>query len=222
MENDKQFFALVGATGSGKNTLLDRLEKHFRSKEGACAVPCDSTMEAFRVTTSFTRIDQNIDSRTSPIGKLLQLWAVLSDQIENEIQPALQRGQRVIMNGFGGTAFAESSALARGPHERAAIQALHETLIEKCVRGIMLPPPIYIWLKVSPEVALKRRRAERSLPKVSDPMKYIKELNERFELYGRLLKGQIVHMVDADRPLDEVFRTVLDLIEPAEGLAQAA
>lgn len=221
MKNGEKFFALVGATGSGKNTLLDLLEEHFCPKEGASAVPCDSTMETSRVTTSFTRIAQSSHGRIYPIAKLLDLWSSLSDQIESDVLPALLKGHRVIMNGFGGTAFAEASVHARAPQERAAILELHKALIQQCVIGIGVPPPTYIWLKVSPEVALKRRRAEKSMPKVPDPLRYIEALNEHFELYGRL-KGQTVYMVDADRTLEEVKRIVLELIDPAIKLPSAA
>ncbi len=214
---ENRFFVLVGATGSGKNTMLGKLEDHFTNDSNA--VPCDSTT-VDRVTTSFIRIDTTC-GRKYPLSKLLKIWSRISEQIEGQVKPALLRGDRVIMNAFGGTAFAEAMVHASSDNESKSILEMHKAIIPHCVIGIGVRPPIYIWLKVSPEVALLRRRADKTLPKnITDPLGYIENLNKQFEFYGSL-PGQTVIPVDANQPIEMVFRDILNIIDPQD-VAEAA
>lgn len=218
--SENKFFVLVGPTGSGKNTMLEKLEDHLRN-EGSRAVPCDSTANTAGVTTSFTRID-TVCGRRYPMARLLKIWSRISEQIEHEVKPALLRGDRVILNAFGGSAFAEAAVHASSSEEREAILNMHKAIIEYCVIGMGVSPPIYIWLRVSPEVALQRRRAEKSLPhNVADPLRYIEKVNEQFEFYGSL-PGQTVVPVDADQPVEMVFRDVMAIIDPEMATREAA
>lgn len=218
MENNK-FFVLVGATGSGKNTMLEMLEQHSMSVPSH-GVPCDSKTSVSGVTTSFIRVDTNC-MRQLPIARLLKIWSRISEQIQGEVKPALSRGDRVVMNGFGGSAFAEAAVRASSEQEHAAILDMHKSCIEHCVIAAGVKPPVYIWLRVTPEVALRRRRSEKTLPSVTDPLRYVQQLNEQFDFY-RTLPGQTVIPVDADRSIDKVFADVLSIIESFDNFAEAA
>lgn len=210
---------LVGPTGCGKTTLVDLLEERYRKSHDSCDILCDSISD--RVTTSFTRVNMACERRR-PMAKLLKIWSRISEQIECEVKPALLRGERVIMDAFGGSAFAEAAVQASSAEEREAILEMHKAIIQKCVIGMGVEPPIYLWLKVSPEVALRRRRADRSLPShVADPLRYVEALNEQFEFYGSLPEQTVIE-VNADQPLEAVFGDILAIIEPSTPSALAA
>lgn len=206
-----QFFVVVGATGSGKDTLLERLMEHYRNQDSR-DVPCDSTGDD-RDTTSFTQIDISDCHSESPMETLLFVWYKVYRKIEHEVKSALLRGKRVIMKNFGGTAFVEAMVRARSDDERERLYKMHKSFVENCVLGLEIAPPTYIWLKVSPEVALRRRRAEKTLPhNITDPLRYIADTNKFYNVY-RGIPGQTVIEIDADRPIEVVFEDVCRIID---------
>lgn len=216
--NDK-FFVVVGATGSGKDTLLDRLMKLY-GNNGPRDVPCDS-IDNDRDTTSFTQIDISHCQWGNPMETLLFVWLQIYRQIEHEVKPALLRGERIIMKNFGGTAYVEAMVRARSDNERERLSKMHKSFVENCVLGLDITPPTYLWLKVSPDVAWKRRRAEKTLPRdVTDPLLYIADTNKFYDVY-RGIPGQTVIEIDADRPIDAVLEDVCRIID-GQPLAVAA
>lgn len=209
MGNNK-FFVVVGATGSGKDTLLESLKRHYGS-DGR-DVPCDST-GSDRGTTSFTQIDISDCHSDDPMETLISVWNRIHRRIKYDVKPALAAGHRVIMKNLGGTAFAEAMVRARSDEERYRITNMHKAFIENCVLGMGLTPPIYLWLRVSPETALRRRRAEKTLPKdVQDPLRYIEETNRYYDIYGTI-PGQTVVKIDADKPIEVVFEIARSIID---------
>lgn len=209
MGNNK-FFVVVGATGSGKDTLLEKLMEHYGSDERD--VPCDST-ETDRGTTSFTQIDISDCHSEDPMETLISVWNKIHRRIKYDVKPALAAGHRVIMKNLGGTAFAEAMVRASSEEERQRITNMHKAFIENCVLRMGLTPPTYIWLHVSPETALWRRRAEKSMPKgIQDPLRYIEETNRYYDFYGTI-DGQTVIKIDADQPVQKVFEVALRIIE---------
>lgn len=214
-----QFFVIVGATGSGKDTVLERLMEHCRNQDSR-DVPCDSTGDD-RDTTSFTQIDISDCHSDDPMETLMSVWMKVYCRIKYNVKPALLIGHRVIMKNFGGTAFVEAMVRAHSDDERERLYKMHKSFVENCVLGLEIAPPTYIWLKVSPDVALKRRRAEKNLPmNITDPLRYIADTNRFYDVY-RGIPGQTVIEIDADRPIDVVFEDVRRIID-GRALAVAA
>lgn len=188
-----------------------------------CVFLCDSSgsgsdAERTRFTTRVTQLaKEGAHEEAPPLAQLLFFWSRLATIIECNVLPALVEGKHVFMNGFGGTAYVHAAIQARSPHERAAILDLHKSMIRNCVIGVGVPPPTYLWLKPTPEIALRRRRADKELPRVVDPLKYIEDVNKEFEFYGRL-EGQTVIPIDADQSAENVLREALQYIDPQGSL----
>lgn len=212
---------IVGATGSGKDTLLERLIEHY-GNTGSRDVPCDSTATGDdRDTTSFTQIDISDCHSDDPMETLMSVWMKVYRRIKYNVKPALLIGHRVIVKNFGGTAFVEAMVRAHSNDERERLSKMHKSFVENCVLGLEIAPPTYLWLKVSPDVALKRRRAEKTLPSdVTEPLLYIADTNKFYDIY-RGIPGQTVIEINADQSIDMVFDEVCRIID-GRSLAVAA
>lgn len=212
--NEKKFFALVGPTGAGKSELLKALRERIPNDQ--CVFPRDSSgcgnAPHIRFTTSITQISkQGIHEETTARSQLLVFWARLAAIIEGDVLPNLKAGKYVVMDGFGGTVLTHAMQSAQTNEERTALLELHKSLITHCVIGLSVPPPTYLWLKPSPEVAFERLRNQKKLPRVNHPLRLIEEINQWFDFYGTL-PGQTVIPINADAPFEEVLSEALSII----------
>lgn len=221
---ENKFIAVVGATGAGKDTFLDMVKE--RVPKEPCVFLCDSSGSGAdaphaRFTTRVTQlVREGIHTETTPRSEVLVFWSRLQPIIEQEVLPALKEGKWVFINGFGGTILANAMLRARSSLEREALLELHKSMIKHCVVDMDVPPPTYLWLRVSPEVAFTRRQKSGSLaPNVS--LEDIERLNEEFEFYGKI-PGQTVIPIDADRSKEQVFGEGLTHINADRGLQPAA
>jgi thymidylate kinase len=132
--------------------------------------------------------------------------------IEHDVLPSLTEGKTVIMKGFGGTVLTHAMCHTRSELEKNRLLELHKSMIQHCVIEYGVPPPLYLWLRPSTDVALERlRRAGEMPPGIQDPRSYIEKLNKGFEFYGSL-EGQTVVSIDADASIDKVTDKALGII----------
>ncbi len=209
-----QFIAVVGPTGAGKDAFLERLERHV--PEDRCVFLCDSSRKSapaphIRFTTKVTEIVRDgIHTMATPRSRILLFWSRLVSIIEEDVAPALADGKFVFINGFGGTILANALMHAHDAKERNDLLVLHKSMIEHCVIGLGVPPPRYLWLRPSPEVAFKRRKKDGDI-ETSVSLEDIRRLNDEFRFYGTL-PGQTVIQIDADESPDAVFKACLSHI----------
>lgn len=219
-----QFIALVGPTGAGKTTLLTGLKKTLTSDHSVFL--CDSNGSGQHArhapfTTRVTQIAQEgIHEEATPRSQLLLFWSRLENVIEHDVLPSLMSGHDVYMDGFGGTVLTEALRHARSPQESEALIELHKDMIRHCVVGLGVPPPMYLWLRVSPEVAFGRLKNIGKLPRSSDPLAHIEAINRGFDFYRRL-PGQTVTEINADPSADEVFAQAMTHVNPGRRLLVA-
>lgn len=211
-----QFIALVGPTGSGKTTLLSGLKKNFPSKR--CVFLCDSNGSGnsphVPFTTRVTEIAQEgIHEEATSRSQLLLFWSRLVNVIEHEVVPSLELGKNVFMDGFGGTVLTHALCHAKSAEERAELIELHKDMIKHCVLGLGAPPPKYLWLRPSPQVAYARLKKLGKLPRSGCPLAHIEAINEGFDFYSNL-PGQTVIRIDADQSRPSVFKEALKHIDP--------
>jgi len=213
----RQFFALVGSKGAGKSTLFDQLKKI--APRDTCVFLCDSSGAGDNAphipfTTRVTEITKaGIHEAATPLSQLLLFWARLVNVIEHDVVPNLKAGKTVFMDGFGGTILANARCHARSETEREQLTDLHKSMITHCVIKLGVPPPAYLWLSPSPEVAYARLLKQGRLPSSNNPQAHIAKMNAEFSFYGTL-PGQTVLHINADQTPDQVLEEVLDHIDP--------
>lgn len=221
----RQFFALVGPTGAGKSTLLEQLKNTL--PKDTCVFLCDSNGAGQNAphipfTTRVTEITKaGLHETATPRSQLLLFWARLVNVIEHDVLPSLKAGKNVFMDGFGGTILANALYHARSETEREQLIELHKSMISHCVLGLGVPPPKYLWLCPSPEVAYLRLKEQGKLPRSENPQVHIAKINAAFVFYGTL-PGQTVIQVDADQSPDQVFEEALLHIDPDRFLRAVA
>ena len=199
------FVSFEGIDGCGKSTQAKLLNQHFvdRGKDVIFSrepggSPGAETIRALLLTG-------NTD-KWSAETELLLFTAARRDHLETTIEPALASGKMVICDRF-----ADSTRVYQGATRgdlRSKVDLLHTTMIGR-------EPDITIIIDVEPEVALKRGLARNSG-------------EDRFEDFGlgfqeNLRHGFLklaeeypfrCHLVDGNRPTEEVFKDVLVLAQP--------
>jgi thymidylate kinase len=210
------FIALVGPTGAGKDTFLEMIRKVAPPER--CAFLCDSNGSGAaapynRFTAKVTQLARDgVHTETTPRSQVIFFWGRLEPIIEIDVLPALHKGKWVFINGFGGTILANAMLHATSREDREALLDLHKSMIEQCVVGLGVPPPKYLWLRPSPEVAYERRKMSGNLPP-EVTLDHIKRLNDEFEFYGTI-PGQTVIPIDADQSPEKVFEEGMKHINP--------
>ena len=199
------FLSFEGIDGCGKSTQAKLLNQHFvdRGKDVIFSrepggSPGAETIRALLLTG-------NTD-KWSAETELLLFTAARRDHLETTIEPALASGKMVICDRF-----ADSTRVYQGATRgdlRSKVDLLHTTMIGR-------EPDITIIIDVEPEVALKRGLARNSG-------------EDRFEDFGLEFQENLrhgflklaeeypfrCHLVDGNRPTEEVFKDVLVLAQP--------
>jgi thymidylate kinase len=222
----KQFIALVGPTGAGKSTLLGTLKQTL--PKHSCVFLSDSsgtgetTSPHLPFTAKVTELTKGgFHEKATPRSQLLLFWARLACVIEHDVAPNLRAGKNVFMDGFGGTILANTLFYARSETEREQLITLHKAMIEHCVLALEVPPPKYLWLRPSPEVAYHRLKEQGKLPRSNNPQEHIAQVNSGFDFYGTL-PGQTVIRIDADLTSEAVLELALDHIDQKQFFKAAA
>lgn len=140
-----------------------------------------------------------------PIAQLFLFWARLVMIISEDIAPRLISGKEaVMMQGFGGSVLAHAAARAETSTMREILHTLHSAIVNACVFGMGIYPPLYLYLVVDPESIPDGPEREAIL-------KNIRIWNEFFDWYGTL-PGQSVVKISASGTPEEIFNRVLEQI----------
>ena len=200
----RKFLSFEGIDGCGKSTQAKLLAAHFsaelqdvvRTREPGGSVGA----EAIRGLLLTGATD-----KWSPETELLLFTAARRDHFEKTIEPALVAGKIVICDRF-----ADSTRVYQGATRgdlRSKVDQLHATMIGR-------EPDLTLIIDVDPRVALTRGLARNSG-------------EDRFEDFGlefqeKLRAGflklaeeypQRCHLVDGNRPAEDVFQDVLALTQ---------
>lgn len=210
----QQFIAIVGAYGAGKSKLREDLENILPPDKYVFL--SDSRGRDKEVLLINQKIIELTRARAHenmiPVAQLMFFWARLSDIIERYIVPALKQGKVVVIDGFGGTILAHVLYQARSIEEREHLIQFHKLMIQNLVVGLGVPPPKYLWLCVSPQVAHDRLLAQGRVFESEDLLERIAQINQGFQFYGTL-EGQTVVKIDGDLTSAKVLEEVLKHFE---------
>ena len=199
------FVSFEGIDGCGKSTQAKLLNQHFVdqgkdvifSREPGGSPGAETIRELLLTGTT---------DKWSAETELLLFTAARRDHLETTIEPAIASGKMVICDRF-----ADSTRVYQGATRgdlRSKVDLLHTTMIGR-------EPDITIIIDVEPEVALKRGLARNSG-------------EDRFEDFGLEFQESLrhgflklaeeypfrCHLVDGNRPTEEVFKDVLVLAQP--------
>lgn len=141
MQVSGNFWAVVGATGSGRHTLFRALQSNleldanfvFLTDSGS-----DQTSQLLGILNHIAKF--NLHEAASKAVQMAIFWARLGLIIQKEVRPLLKQGKTVIMLGFGGTVLTHALCGVTCETERRNLIALHEDFIRSCVIGLQVTP----------------------------------------------------------------------------------
>jgi dTMP kinase len=208
-----KFITIEGLDGVGKSTQLENLAAHLRER----GIDLITTREPGGTALGEKLRSVLLSSRTSglsPLAELALMFADRAQHIDEQILPALERGQWVLCDRFTDS----SEAYQGGGREigNETVLQLHKILCHD------LQPDLTILMvsDVARTVARARRRnVEQSKTMAEDENRFEKE-NRAF--YNRVLAGymaiakrapQRVVAVDAADPIPKVHEKIVGIVE---------
>ncbi|OGG55871.1 dTMP kinase [Candidatus Kaiserbacteria bacterium RIFCSPHIGHO2_02_FULL_55_20] len=197
-----KFIVFEGGEGSGKSVLMERLratlpDAVFTRYPGGSPIG-----EKIRELV-LSKEAQGIDTAT----ELLLFLAARAQLIADVIEPALAAGKTVVCDRFELSTMVYQVYGREKPEYRDFLFTVSKTINKGCV------PDATIFLDVTPEVGLARAHARPEEPNRFD--------NEQLAFHERVREGYRKHVVeyphffiiDADKPLEEVWRNIEETIQ---------
>lgn len=186
--------AFEGIDGCGKSTIARMVYKEFE-KKGLRAV----------FTTEPTDKSLGTESRQELAGKgrrlndmTLQIFftADRSEHVANLIKPKLDQGYTVITDRYYWSTVAYGTAMGLDMY----------WLLD--MNSVFPKPDFTFWFKVSPEIAQKRR-TQRSLKEKLEVMNIQRRVEDTYSKLSFKFAGQGWYVIDASKPIDDVFKQVM-------------
>ncbi len=174
--------AVEGIDGAGKTTI-SRYIADILKKRGYDVIVLKEPTDG-----RYGREIKSSDKRLDPERELELFILDRSEDVKNNILPALKAGKVVIMDRYYYSNIAYQSAVGLDGKE-----------IKKRNEEIAPKPDLVILLDVDPEIAL-RRIASRGKLTPFEELEYLKKVRENFLKYS----DDVTVVVDASKPLEKV------------------
>lgn len=198
------FIVIEGGDGSGKTTMVDKLKDQF--PEILYTQDPGGTSFGEKIRDFILSNDTaGIDSKT----EMLLFHAARAQLVAEVIRPALKQGRAVVSNRFELSSIAYQIYGREKPELMPMLRSISETILEQCV------PDMCIFLDVAPEIGIERIKTRAETPTRFD--------NEALAFHTRVREGYKKHLgefgqpviVDASRPLEEVWVDVRKAVQSA-------
>lgn len=196
------FISLEGIDGSGKSTQLTLLEERLRTE----GIPFLVNREpgGVAIGQQIRKILLDPENKTlSPVTELLLYFANRAQNIDEQVRPALERGDLVVSDRFTDSTLAYQG----GARELGAetVRTLHGI----ACRGT--EPVLTLYVRVTPEVSRARRAGLSNDRLEAETTAFHQRV---FEMYERLAQEepQRIVMVDGERPQDLVAADVWRIV----------
>lgn len=199
-----KFIVIEGGEGSGKDTQIALLKKHFGEKDFVFTREPGGTKMGENIRNVLLSTDAPaVDER----AELLLFLAARAELAGKIITPALAAGKNVISNRFGLSTLAYQVYGRQHPEYLPLIEQFNQLVLADC------RPDAYILLDLPPQVGLERVRTR--------PDKVTRFDEEAVAFHERVREGYLKHVedtgkaivVDASRPVEEVWHDVLAAVQ---------
>jgi dTMP kinase len=196
-----KFIVIDGGDGSGKDTQIELLKKHFPGDDFVFTRDPGGTDLGMKIR-EITQHGENVSRQT----ELFLLLASRAQLVHEVIEPALAAGKNVVSNRFDISTLAYQ-IYGRERHEEAE---LIEKVSEYARAG--LTPDLVILLDMEPKASLDR------LPNRNEKVNRFE--SEALDFHERVRKGYLAsvrkypraEVIDAKRPVEEVWKDVLKAV----------
>ncbi|MDP1595269.1 MAG: dTMP kinase [Methylotenera sp.] len=195
-----KFITLEGMDGAGKSTHIPTIIRSFKAR----GLEVVSTREPGGTALGERLRELLLHETMHPETETLLMFAARREHIANVIAPALARGAYVLSDRFTDATYAYQCG-AKG------VLASKIELLEQWVHGD-LQPDLTLLFDVPVEVSLQRLSTARA------PDKFERESTDFFTRIRNAYLQRArenptrFRVIDANRPLDEVYKSVEDVI----------
>ncbi|MDO9282723.1 MAG: dTMP kinase [Methylotenera sp.] len=195
-----KFITLEGMDGAGKSTHIPTIIRSFKAR----GLEVVSTREPGGTALGERLRELLLHETMHPETETLLMFAARREHIANVIAPALARGAYVLSDRFTDATYAYQCG-AKG------VLASKIELLEQWVHGD-LQPDLTLLFDVPVEVSLQRLSTARAPDKFE---------RESADFFTRIRNAYLqrarenptrFRVIDANRPLDEVYKSVEDII----------
>jgi dTMP kinase len=203
-----RFVSFEGIEGCGKTTQIGILSEYLKSRN----IPFTVTREpgGTAVGEGIRKILLHSETiHLTAASELLLFYASRSQNITEKIIPSLKRGEMVICDRF------YDASMAYQGYGRGIPLDFIEKVTDLVCDGYR--PELTILLDIDPHIGLARART-RNHGRSEDEGRF--EM-EDIEFYSRIRNGylalaqrepQRIHIVEADRPIEDIHRDILKLL----------
>ena len=201
-----------GIDGAGKSTQIKKLVDYLNDL--GTEVVTLREPGGTEVAEKIRHILLESRHEISPIGELLLFSASRAELVQEVIIPALANSKIVILDRFF------DSTTAYQGYGRGIDLELLRSIISISTCGIT--PDITFYLDITPEEALKRKFAEKSLPLAFDSEELDRMERSGVEFYRKVRQGYLDIMrnsngrfvfIDALEPATDIHRRITDILK---------
>lgn len=196
------FISLEGIDGSGKSTQLGLLEERLRAEGIAFLVNREPGGVA--IGQQIRKILLDPENRTlSPVTELLLYFANRAQNIDEQVRPALERGELVVSDRFTDSTLAYQGAARDLGAE--TVKTLHAI----ACRGT--EPSLTLYIRVRPEVSRARRVGQSNDRLEAEANAFHQRVFDTYESLAQDEPHRIV-TVDGERPAEVVAAEVWNIV----------
>lgn len=191
MNQKGAFIVIEGLDGSGKSTQAKMLVANLQPTYSAV---CTAEPSRGKIGTYIRNRVLYGETRSSTVVEALLFAADRIEHVQNEVQPALDKGQVVVCDRYTYSSLAYQGSAGLNLDW---IQAINKHALK---------PDIALFIDVAPEVVLQRLRRKKSI------MENLETQRKVHDIYHAFVEKKELVRVDGDKPKAAVAHEVISVV----------